>query len=130
MRTVLVIDDDPLIREMLSDNFKKEGFRVFLAEDGERGFELLKKVMPDAIVLDKVMPKVSGARFMLRTREIQLPKKPVLVFYSSLVKESYLEADPGIFACVNHHPKSTGPEELVKMVKDLMEQYQEPKKLS
>jgi DNA-binding response OmpR family regulator len=123
MRTVLIIDDDPLIRKMLQDSFQEAGFRVFLAEDGKQGLELLTKVIPDAVILDKLMPQASGSRFLLWTKEIKLPKKPVLVVYSSLVKESSEAPDPGIFACEFRLAKSAGPEELVKKVKQLMEQH-------
>lgn len=127
-KTVLIIDDDHLIREMLNDAFKTEGFRVFSAEDGEKGFELMTKVNPEVVILDKLMPKASGGRFLMRAKDIKLQKKPVLVVYSSLVKEYFQESDPGSFACVVHSPKSTTPEDLVKMVGPLMDQYLEPKK--
>lgn len=123
MKTVLVIDDDPLIREMLNDSFKEAGFRVFAAEDGKKGLELLAKIIPDAVILDKLMPLASGSRFLLWTKEVKLPKKPVLVVYSSLVKEISSNPHPGIFACEVHSPKSTSPDELVKMVEQLMEQH-------
>lgn len=126
-KTVLIIDDDPLIREMLDDGFKEKGFRVFQAEDGEKGLELLTRVGPDAVILDKLMPKASGGRFLLRAKELKLYKKPVLVVYSSLVKEPSQETDPGIFAAVAHYPKSTTPQDLVKQVETLMEQYLEKK---
>lgn len=54
--TILVIDDDPQVRELLSRILGKEGYRVLTAEDGNAGLELAERHRPDAITLDVVMP--------------------------------------------------------------------------
>jgi signal transduction histidine kinase/CheY-like chemotaxis protein len=59
-QTVLVIDDDPVWRDLMSRFLKKEGFRVETAVDGEQGLRLAKELHPSAITLDVVMPRVDG----------------------------------------------------------------------
>ncbi len=58
--TVLVIDDDPLVRELLYRHFSAAGLRTIEAADGEEGLRLAKSEAPDVITLDVMMPKTDG----------------------------------------------------------------------
>ncbi len=58
--TVLVIDDDAAIRELLERFLAKEGFRVETASDGKEGLQLARSIHPDAITLDVLMPGMDG----------------------------------------------------------------------
>lgn len=58
--TVLVIDDDPRVREILGRFLAKEGFGVATASTGKEGLLLAKKLRPMAVTLDVLMPKVDG----------------------------------------------------------------------
>lgn len=57
---VLIVEDEPAQREVLRYNLEAEGFRVSIAEDGERGLLLVDEDAPDVIVLDWMLPNVSG----------------------------------------------------------------------
>ncbi|MBI3269423.1 MAG: response regulator [Planctomycetes bacterium] len=58
--TVLVIDDDPNVRDMITRTLVKDGFRVETAADGKAGLERAKALRPDAITLDLCMPVMDG----------------------------------------------------------------------
>jgi two-component system phosphate regulon response regulator PhoB len=58
--TVLVVEDDPTILQLLEVNFEMEGFIVLRAEDGEQGLTVARESRPDVIVSDVMMPKMSG----------------------------------------------------------------------
>ncbi len=58
--TVLVIDDDPAVRELVTRSLAKEGFRVVTAADGASGLELARRRQPDVITLDVMMPGMDG----------------------------------------------------------------------
>ncbi|MCI0458416.1 MAG: response regulator, partial [Gemmataceae bacterium] len=58
--TVLVIDDDPNVRELVERFLSKEGLKVRTASDGEEGLRLAKELRPAAITLDVMMPGVDG----------------------------------------------------------------------
>jgi CheY-like chemotaxis protein len=60
MSVVLVVDDDPSIRETVSDVLEDEGYRVVLAENGRRAMELLESTHPNLMLLDLMMPVMSG----------------------------------------------------------------------
>lgn len=66
---VLVADDDEAIRIALERALRLEGFAVEVAEDGRRALELVDEHRPEVIVLDVVMPHLSGVRVVSRLRE-------------------------------------------------------------
>jgi CheY-like chemotaxis protein/anti-sigma regulatory factor (Ser/Thr protein kinase) len=57
---VLVIDDDPIIRELLRNYLGKLGYSVAVATTGEEGLNLARKLRPDAVLLDVMMPEMDG----------------------------------------------------------------------
>ncbi len=57
---VLVVDDEPAFREGLRQALSKEGFEVHLAEDGEQAVELFDKIHPEIVLLDVMLPRMSG----------------------------------------------------------------------
>jgi len=59
-RTVLVIDDDPVIRDLLGRHLTRNGYQAVLAGDGAAGLEMAQEIKPDAITLDVLMPKMDG----------------------------------------------------------------------
>ncbi|NIQ92924.1 MAG: response regulator [Desulfuromonadales bacterium] len=59
-RTVLAVDDDKMIRDMLGSILKKEGHRVLTAKDGMEAFRLIISESPHVVVSDMVMPKLDG----------------------------------------------------------------------
>ncbi|MGY3436876.1 MULTISPECIES: phosphate regulon transcriptional regulator PhoB [unclassified Marinovum] len=66
--TVLVVEDEPAQREVLSYNLEAEGFRVSRAEDGEQALLLVAEEAPDIIVLDWMLPNVSGIEVCRRLK--------------------------------------------------------------
>ena len=59
-KTILVIDDDPTVHDLMQRFLTKEGWRVAVASSGDRGLELAKELHPDAITLDVMMPHQDG----------------------------------------------------------------------
>jgi signal transduction histidine kinase/CheY-like chemotaxis protein len=58
--TVLVVDDDPAARDLLTSNLRREGYHAVQARGGDEALELARKLRPDAITLDVLMPKKDG----------------------------------------------------------------------
>ena len=63
-RTVLVIDDDPVILRLLEVNFEMEGFTVRMAGDGMEGLDAARAEHPDVIVSDVMMPRMTGLELL------------------------------------------------------------------
>jgi two-component system response regulator AtoC len=75
---VLVIDDDPGIREYLQALASRQGYRVFAAVDGEEALEKLEETRPDIITLDAVLPGMDGLE-TLRLLKQRMPEVPVIM---------------------------------------------------
>lgn len=64
MAKIAIIEDDTLLSEMYSQKFKKDGYEVVRAGDGEEGFRLIKREKPNLILLDIMMPKMNGLQLL------------------------------------------------------------------
>jgi DNA-binding response OmpR family regulator len=62
--TVLVIDDDPVILELLRVNFEIEGFDVVCARDGDEGLAMAQDIHPDVVISDIMMPRRDGLQLL------------------------------------------------------------------
>jgi len=67
--TVLVVEDEDALATLLQYNLEKEGYRVIQAGDGEEALILVQEELPDLVVLDWMLPKVSGIEVCRRLRQ-------------------------------------------------------------
>jgi DNA-binding response OmpR family regulator len=75
---ILVVEDEPAILRGLADNLRREQHEVFTAEDGEEGFRLVSETRPDLVILDLMLPKLSGYEVCRRMRAERMTM-PVLI---------------------------------------------------
>lgn len=75
---ILVVEDDPSILLALEDLLEGEGYRVSLAEDGEKGLQAFRKEIPDMVLLDIMMPRMSGYDLCREIRKTH-PLLPLLM---------------------------------------------------
>ncbi len=75
MSVVLAIEDDPAILRGLADNLRFESYEVLTAADGESGIKLIREKKPDLVILDLMLPKLSGYEICRKVRAegIQTP---------------------------------------------------------
>jgi CheY-like chemotaxis protein len=79
-KTVLVVDDEPNVRDYLAQILLDAGFQVVTAGDGSEAMEMIQRDPPDFISLDLVMPKKSGHKLLYELRkDKELSKIPVLI---------------------------------------------------
>jgi DNA-binding response OmpR family regulator len=69
MKHVLVVDDEPTIRELVADALRESGYHVDTARDGAEALDLVSRRRPHAIVLDLMMPRMDGRTFVTRVRQ-------------------------------------------------------------
>ena len=67
--TVLVVDDEHLIADTMTEILKRSGFQAVCAYDGRSGLELALEVNPDFVVTDVVMPKMNGIQLAIAIRK-------------------------------------------------------------
>ncbi len=80
MSKILIVEDDPDIRELLRFNLEKAGYTLFLAEDGEKALTLARKHSPDIVLLDLMLPGVDGLE-VCRTlkQDPELQRIPIIM---------------------------------------------------
>lgn len=66
---VLIVDDDPAIRQMIEQYLKGEGFEILQAEDGQQALELWRRERPDLMIIDWMMPRRSGLDLLRQVRQ-------------------------------------------------------------
>jgi two-component system phosphate regulon response regulator PhoB len=84
---VLVVEDEPAQREVLSYNFEAEGFRVAQAGNGEEALILVDEVAPDVIVLDWMLPNVSGIEVCRRLKSRAETRSVPIIMLSARSEE-------------------------------------------
>jgi len=78
-QTILVVDDETDLLDLIEYNLKKEGFNVLKAENGEEGIAVAKEHKPDLVLLDIMMPKMDGMQAVEEMRkDDQLKKMPII----------------------------------------------------
>ncbi|HET6534852.1 MAG TPA: PAS domain-containing protein [Sphingomicrobium sp.] len=75
--SILVIDDDPDVREFIVEELEEQGYRVQGAADGNQGLAEIERAMPDLVIVDFIMPGMSGAEIARAIRE-RRPEQPIL----------------------------------------------------
>ena len=75
MKRILIVEDDPAILRGLSDNLREERYEIYVAQDGQKGYEMGKRENIDLIILDIVLPKMNGQEVCLSLRNdgVQTP---------------------------------------------------------
>ena len=81
MKKVLIIEDNTDIRENTTELLELGNYRVITAENGNEGFELAKRFVPDIILCDMMMPETDGRKFLKLARADEvLCNIPLIVF--------------------------------------------------
>ena len=84
--TILIIDDDPTVRDLMKRQLERDGFGVLIAEDGPLGIKMAIEMQPDAVVLDILMPGMDGWS-VLRTLKASKETASIPVIMASILDE-------------------------------------------
>jgi len=85
--TILLVDDEHDILDFLSYNLKKEGYRVFTADNALDGIKLAKEISPSLIFLDVMMPQMDGIEACQILRKDLNLKQPIITFLTSRAED-------------------------------------------
>ncbi len=86
--SILLVEDEPLIREAFDLRLTERGYRVQTAKSGEEGLALLRSSPPDILVLDMVMPGLSGLDLLKEVRAADLEIPVILLTARGTVKDA------------------------------------------
>ena len=110
MKKVLIIEDDQLIANIYRNKFLVAGYQVEITPDGESGLEMMRRFRPDIILLDLLLPKMSGVDVIKLVRaESDFAKVPIIVFsntyLTNMIQEAWKAGATKCLSKVNCSPK-------------------------
>jgi CheY-like chemotaxis protein len=86
-KSILIVEDDPVLLKMYSEKFGFEGYRVINAKDGEEALTKAVNEPVDMILLDIMLPKMSGTDFLARLRQNVKAKNTPVVALTNLAED-------------------------------------------
>jgi DNA-binding response OmpR family regulator len=98
MASILVIDDEPLIRDMIRDFFEAEGHQVSTAEDGHAGSVAFQELRPDVVIVDLFMPEEEGLETIQQIARLSPATRIVAISGGGRFGLNFLEAARGFGA--------------------------------
>jgi CheY-like chemotaxis protein len=127
-KTLLIVDDEPDVRNYLAACAEDAGFKVFTAADGEEAVSMAQSVNPDLMTLDMVMPKKSGYKVLKELRSMEkFAQLPVIVITAHANDELGSEDIKKLYTTFSggSAPKFTlekpiTPDKLIKAIADIL----------
>jgi len=126
MKKVLLVDDDVDFGEATKLLLESKGYEVVLAYDGKDGLEKVRAEKPDLVILDVMMPEMSGYDVCVVLKaDPELKKIPVILLTAvdqALFKTTYTQTMGLMTEAEDYIAKPVEPEDLVRRVEDLLSQ--------
>jgi DNA-binding response OmpR family regulator len=119
---LLVIDDDPVIVELLRVNFEIEGFEVLTAADGEEGLERARADHPDLVLSDIMMPRLDGLQLLTELRADPATSRLPVVLLSAKAQNTEVERGLALGAD-DYVTKPFDPMELLDRVNAILDKH-------
>lgn len=118
MKKVLIIEDDQIVANVYRNKLSVEGYHTEIALDGENGLKTMRTFKPDVIVLDLMLPKMSGVDVIREIRsESEFSKLPIVVFSNTYLTNMIQQAwKAGANKCLSK--ASCSPREVVDVVRN------------
>jgi CheY-like chemotaxis protein len=91
MANILLVDDDPVLLKLYKTRLERDKHAVEICGDGESALVLLKTFKADVIILDLMMPKVNGFKFLEQFKNDTLIKSIPIIVFSSLIRPEQAE---------------------------------------
>ena len=120
MKKILIVEDDQLIANIYRNRFSREGFQVSIAPDGQAGLDLVRSFHPDVVILDLMLPKLTGVELTKRIRaEPNLEQLPVIVLSNAYLTSMMQQAcKAGATKCLSK--ANSNPKGVVEVVRTLL----------
>jgi DNA-binding response OmpR family regulator len=118
MKKILIIEDDQIVANVYRNKLAAEGYQIEVALDGEIGLKTMRTFQPDLMVLDLMLPKMSGVDVIREVRsESEFSKLPIIVFSNTYLTNMVQQAwKAGANKCLSK--ASCSPREVVDVVRN------------
>lgn len=125
--TILIVDDEPDILEILSYNLSNEGYNIETADNGADAVSLAKKIKPQLIILDVMMPEMDGIEACEQIRKIKSLEDTVITFLTAR-GEDYSQVAGFEAGADDYITKPIKPKVLISKIKALLRRFSSGKK--
>lgn len=113
-KTILIVDDEPDVRQVLGKALEAEGFSILTADNGKDALMITRQELPDIVILDLLMPDISGGSVGLTLKEDPLTKDIPIIFLSCTFAEKGSHHNGPLFA---GNIRLAKPYDIVKLLK-------------
>ena len=120
MTKIMLVEDDVALRDIYTSRFEAEGYEVAVASDGEQALTVAVKEQPDLIVLDIMMPKISGFDVLDILRNTPETKDTKIIVMSALSQTMDIEKGKALGADDYLVKSQVTLSEVVERVKELL----------
>lgn len=120
--TVVIVEDDPLLRDILTNHLSKSGCTPYATGNGGEAIELVEKSKPHVIVLDLMLPEVSGEEILRTLKSSESHKMIPVIAFSNRSEESDMKKILALGAAAFLIKASTDLSDLTVMIKNLAKQ--------
>ncbi len=117
MANVAIIEDDPAISQMYRMKFEAEGYTVDTAENGRLGLKLAESMKPDIILLDLMMPEMSGHEMLIELRKTIWGKNIKVVILTNMGEQEAPEGIRDLGVCAFILKADMTPRQVAEVVK-------------
>ncbi len=118
--SVVIIEDEKMLADMYTTKFSMEGFEAQKANDGQAGFDMVKAVKPDMVLLDIIMPKIDGFGVLKMLKDDAELKNIPVILLTNLGQEEDIKKGKDLGAADYFVKANHTPAEVVQKVKQVL----------
>lgn len=118
-KTILFIDDNPVDRTLIERLLLKHDFKVILAENGVKGLKMALEQKPNLILLDILLPQISGIELCKRFKKNAAIAHIPVIFYTSIDTPKHL-IDYASYGAQDYIQKTMPPQELINAIRVIL----------
>lgn len=126
MAKVLLIDDDQVLLKLYSTRLSADHHQVVTASNGQEGLELVSKQTPDVILLDLLMPKLNGFKFIESIKKSPTTASIPIVVFSSVANQEQVDRLNQLGVTTFLNKIDVTPTQLVSVINQLLPPSQTP----
>ena len=119
--TILIVDDESFVRKVFGDIFKKRGYNVLLATNGQEGLSVMKREKPDMAILDILMPEMDGLKVLEEMKKQNLLKKIPVIILSAYSGPQYIDKALKLGASAYLGKADYQIEQILKKTKEILD---------
>jgi DNA-binding NtrC family response regulator len=125
MKSILIVDDEPIVRESIRDWLKDSGYDVYTAESGEEALSLVEKQEFSIIIIDVRLPGKTGIKVL---SEIKQQKPQIKSIVITAYPSAELAAEAMKLGAVDYLIKPINPDDLEQLIRDTLTKFNSQEK--